>query len=145
ALGVVFNVASRVLARDTGVTTAIAPDTQLPARARVRAATGIWAIVEADALDPLDRTVAVTIRPAAAADILDLRLLAHDLTTRERELVTLLLSGSDTRTVSEQLYLSPHTIQDHLKSIFEKTGARTRKELVATLVDASTRHGPTNG
>jgi DNA-binding CsgD family transcriptional regulator len=142
ALGVVFNVASRVLARDTVAARAGAPDAHLPARARVRAATGVWAIVEADALDPLDNTVAVTIRPAAAADILDLRLLAYDLTARERDIVALLLDGSDTRTLSERLYLSPHTIQDHLKSIFAKTGVRTRKELVATLADTSTSRAP---
>ncbi len=135
ALGVVFNVASRALARNTAAGPAVAPDAQLQARARVRAATGVWAIVEADMLDPLDRTVAVTIRPAAASDILDLRLLAHDLTVRERDVVTLLLAGRDTHAVSETLCLSPHTVQDHLKSIFEKTGVRTRKELVAKLVD----------
>jgi DNA-binding CsgD family transcriptional regulator len=132
ASGVVFNVASRVLARPTPAGTG-ARRTQLPARARVRSITGAWAVVEADALDPLDRTVAVTIRPAAASEILDLRFLALDLTARERELVSLLLDGSDTRTISERLFLSPHTVQDHLKSIFEKTGVRNRKELVATL------------
>lgn len=136
ASAVVFNVASRVLARPT------APDPQgthpqPPARARVRSVTGAWAVVEAEALDPLDRTVAVTIRPAAASEILDLRFLAYDLTARERQLASLVLGGSDTRAVSERLFLSPHTVQDHLKSIFEKTGVRTRKELVATLAGIS--------
>jgi DNA-binding CsgD family transcriptional regulator len=140
AFGVVFNVASRVLARPTAAGLGGHP-TRLPARARVRSMTGAWAVVEADALDPLERTVAVTIRPAAATEILDLRFHAYDLTVRERELVSLLLDGSDTRTVSERLFLSPHTVQDHLKSIFEKTGVRTRKELVAALAntDAPTR------
>jgi DNA-binding CsgD family transcriptional regulator len=133
AYGVVFNVASRVLARPTGSGHPDMRHTQLPARARVRSSTGAWAVVEADTLDPFDGTVAVTIRPAAASEILDLRFLALDLTARERELVSLLLDGSDTRTISERLFLSPHTVQDHLKSIFEKTGVRNRKELVATL------------
>jgi DNA-binding CsgD family transcriptional regulator len=136
AFGVVFNVASRVLAAPTAAGLG-GHHTQLPARARVRSMTGAWAVVEADVLDPMDRTVAVTIRPAAAAEILDLRFLAYDLTVRERELVSLLLGGSDTRTISERLFLSPHTVQDHLKSIFEKTGLRTRKELVATLASTN--------
>lgn len=127
AAAVVYNLAARVFARGA------AGRAQEPASARVRSITGSWAVVEADDLDPFEQTVAVTIRPAFAAEILDLRLLAFDLTAREREVVALLVDGNDTRTVSDRLFLSPHTIQDHLKSIFVKTGARTRKELVATL------------
>ncbi len=125
ALGVVFNVASRALAR--------AQTDERPARARVRSTGGSWAIVEAELLDASERTVAVTIRPAAAEDILDLRLLAHDLTVREREIVMVLLEGQDIRAAAAQLFLSPHTVNDHLKAIFGKVGVRTRKELMAAL------------
>jgi len=38
---------------------------------------------------------------------------------------------SDTAALAEQMYLSAHTVQDHLKSIFAKTGARSRRELLA--------------
>jgi DNA-binding CsgD family transcriptional regulator len=127
ASAVVYNVAARVLARSA------AGRPLEPTRVRVRALTGGWAVVEADNLDPLEQTVAVTIRPASAPEVLDLRTLAFDLTAREREVVSLLLDGNDTRAVAEQLFLSPHTVQDHLKSIFAKTGMRSRKELVAAL------------
>ena len=132
-MAVVYNVASRALARST---TGGGPHTVgggSPARVRVRSAAGAWAIVEADHLDPLEGTVAVTIRPAAAHDVLDLRLLAYDLTAREREITTALLDGGDTRAVSQRLFLSPHTVNDHLKAIFAKVGVRTRKELTAML------------
>ncbi len=130
AMAVVYNVASRALARSATGGGDHAGD---PARVRVRSATGAWAIVEADRLDPLEGTVAVTIRPAAAQDVLDLRLLAYDLTARERQVVMALLDGSDTRAVSQRLFLSPHTVNDHLKAIFAKVGVRTRKELTAML------------
>lgn len=133
AMAPVYNVASRVFAISSTPAPISTRGDDLPARARVRAATGAWAIIEADRLDPLERTVAVTIRPAAAQDILDLRLIAYDLTARQRELVNALLDGSDTKTVSQQLVLSPHTVNDHLKAIFDKVGVRTRKELVAAL------------
>lgn len=128
AYAVVYNVASRVLARRGGYVPYGA------ARVRVRTAAGAWALIEGEQLDGAgDGTVAVTIRPAAPDEILDLRFLAHDLTARERQLVTLLLEGLDTRAITERLYLSPHTVQDHLKSVFAKVGVRTRKELIASL------------
>ncbi|HWD64180.1 MAG TPA: helix-turn-helix transcriptional regulator [Solirubrobacteraceae bacterium] len=132
AMAPIYNVASRVFALAT--TSSVSRGQGLPARARVRAATGDWGIIEADRLDPLERTVAVTIRPAAAHDVLDLRLIGYDLTVRQRELVNALLDGSDTRRVSERLFVSPHTVNDHLKAIFDKVGVRTRKELIAMLV-----------
>ena len=49
---------------------------------------------------------------------------------RETELLDLLVAGADTKAVAEVLHLSHHTVQDHLKSIFAKTGARTRRVLV---------------
>jgi DNA-binding NarL/FixJ family response regulator len=44
-----------------------------------------------------------------------------------------MLRGATTIQAAQRLQISPHTITDHLKSIFEKTGARTPGELSATL------------
>ena len=68
----------------------------------------------------------VTIEEASASERLELFGRAFGLTAREYELTGLLATGCDTRTMARRMSLSEHTIQDHLKSIFAKTGAHDR-------------------
>ena len=44
-----------------------------------------------------------------------------------------MLLGADTAAIGAGLFLSPWTVQDHLKSIFAKVAVRSRGELVARL------------
>jgi DNA-binding CsgD family transcriptional regulator len=39
-----------------------------------------------------------------------------------------------TAEVADEIYISTDTVQDHLKSVFAKTGTGSRAELVATLM-----------
>ena len=122
----VYNVAAQLLAAEEGID-------GHPAVARTHLAGGFWLTLRAARLSssqqppaPGGATIAVTIEEASAAERLDLFSRAFGLTARERELLSLLATGSDTRAMARQMSLSEHTVQDHLKSIFTKTGARDR-------------------
>lgn len=118
-----YNVAAQLLAREQGVD-------EHDAVARVHLSEGFWVTLRASRVSPGD-TIAVTIEPTAADDRLDVFARATGLSDRERELLRHLARGADTRETAAHMFVSPLTVQDHLKSIFAKTGTRNRRMLLS--------------
>jgi DNA-binding CsgD family transcriptional regulator len=75
--------------------------------------------------------VAIFIEPASGPHSATLRLEVHGVSAREREVATLLARGLTNAEIAAALVLSPHTVQDHIKSLYEKIGVTSRQELVA--------------
>jgi DNA-binding CsgD family transcriptional regulator len=106
---------------------------ELPSAA-VKTPAGSWLVLHGGLLGDLrSGEVAVFIQRAHPTLVAPLMLRAYGLTPREQEVAQLVLRGATTAQAAQRLAISPHTIGDHLKSVFEKTGARTRGELSATL------------
>ena len=127
----VYNVAAQLLAAEEGID-------DHPAFARTHLADGFWLTIRAARL-AADETTAhgghaalvVTIEETSGADRRDVFSRAFGFTPRESELLNLLATGSDTRAMARLMSLSELTVQDHLKSIFAKTGARDRVALLS--------------
>jgi len=104
------------------------------ALARVLSRAGRWMVLHGAALIASGaRRVAVIIEPAHPARISPLLMSAYGLTEREQEVTRLILQGHATAAIAGRLAVSPHTVQQHLKGIFDKTGVRSRRELVGTV------------
>ena len=63
----------------------------------------------------------------------ELRINGYGLTQRERQVINLLKRGLSNNEIADMLVVSVHTIKDHLKNIFHKTGANNRTDLVCRL------------
>jgi DNA-binding CsgD family transcriptional regulator len=102
---------------------------QLP-RLRMRTPAGRWVVLHGSWL-PTDEgdAVAVIIEEASSADLAPILMMAYGLTDQER-----VVTGLSTREIAGTLHITANTVQDHLKSIFEKTGVRSRRELSAALL-----------
>lgn len=57
------------------------------------------------------------------------------LTAREREILQLIAHGQSTQRIADQLYLSPHTVQTHRKSIIKKLNIKSPTEFVIYAMD----------
>lgn len=121
-----YNVAAQLLAVEAGV------DDHSPS-SRVHLGDGVWLTLRAARLGQagVGDDIAVTIERTSPAERLELFSRACGLTTRESELLAYLATGADTRQTAENMFLSEHTVQDHLKAIFAKTSAPNRRVLLA--------------
>jgi DNA-binding CsgD family transcriptional regulator len=126
-----YNVGAQLLSVEAGID-------DHPPSARVHLAAGVWLTLRAARMGtgaPSDeQDIAVTIEATAPAERLALFGRACALSARELELVGHLSIGSDTRRIAQRMFLSENTVQDHLKSIFVKTGTSNRRTLLARAV-----------
>lgn len=99
--------------------------------ARVMTRSGEWLVLHGmNLVSTQGRRVAVIAERATGARITPLLMSAYGLTDREQDVTRLVLKGSSTTEIAAQLFVSPHTVQEHLKSVFEKTGVRSRRDLI---------------
>jgi DNA-binding CsgD family transcriptional regulator len=98
---------------------------------RVLSLSGTWVVLHGACLvSGSARRVAVIVEPAHPARIAPLLMSVYGLTEREQDVTRLVLQGNSTAEIAERLAVSAHTVQQHLKSVFDKTGVRSRRDLV---------------
>lgn len=85
----------------------------------------IRAVVRGEVRVPpaLIENIAPYLRPRPAS-------LGSDLTSREREVLTLLATGRSTNQMVDEMFLSIHTVRNHVRNILAKLQSNTRLEAV---------------
>ena len=113
-----------------------ARDEQSVPSLRARARSGRWLTLYGSLSEATpERRVetVIIIEPTKPEELLPFSMTAYGLSPREEELVKLVVRGLSTRRISRTLFISEHTVQNHLRSVFEKVGVRSRGELVKRL------------
>jgi DNA-binding CsgD family transcriptional regulator len=109
------------------------------ARARVQTPTGTWLMVRGTTVAGGGAAhTAISLEPAGPHDLAPLVAHAYGLTERERAVTQLIAQGLATDAIAARLHVSPWTVQDHLKSVFDKVGVTSRGMLVARVFLSST-------
>jgi DNA-binding CsgD family transcriptional regulator len=123
-----YNVAAQLLALEAGVD-------EHPPWARVHLRDGLWVTLRAARIEETSggvaATIAVSIELTRPTERAELYARVVGLSVRESELLHHLIGGHDTRAIARRMFVSEHTVQDHLKSVFAKTGVNTRRQLIA--------------
>jgi ATP/maltotriose-dependent transcriptional regulator MalT len=52
------------------------------------------------------------------------------LTAREKEILELLIKGSSNKQIESDLFISSHTVKNHIYNIYQKLGVKSRGQLM---------------
>jgi DNA-binding CsgD family transcriptional regulator len=97
--------------------------------ARIRTRSGRWLSLAACPLG--GGRVAVVLQPATTDQLLPALAAWHEFTPRQLDVLRLLLQAHPIKQIARRLGLSPHTVEDHLKILYRKTGTNSQQELLA--------------
>jgi DNA-binding CsgD family transcriptional regulator len=123
----VFAVAARARASVSGAS-------ERSARCRTLTRSGRWLVLHGSQIaGRTDGRIAVIIEPAHHGELAAVIMRAYGLSAREREVTQLVLRGQSTAQIAATLQLSPYTVQDYLKTIFDKVGVHSRRQLIGLI------------
>ena len=66
------------------------------------------------------------------------------LSARERDIIHMILKGKSNKEIEQELFISPHTVKNHVYHIFQKAGIKSRGQLVSLILQKSSGPGDRN-
>ncbi|MGQ4361211.1 helix-turn-helix transcriptional regulator [Streptomyces sp. SAS_272] len=93
-----------------------------------------WIVLRAQQFDESSPAgVAVTIQSASSDVLLPAAAVLYGITSREQTVIRRALDGLAAKQIAHCLNISLHTVNDHFKAIYRKTGVNSREELISSL------------
>lgn len=105
--------------------------------------TGLWTILKVE-LSPAPQEVESDHGQMDRDALVGRFVEKHGLTSRENDVLMLILSGRSVKKMAEELFLSEHTIVSHVRHIYKKADCHSRQELIDKVLsgdDLSSRSG----
>ena len=99
--------------------------------ARIRTRSGRWLCLAACPLG--GGRVAVVLQPATTDQLVPALAAWYGFTPRQLDVLRFLVQAHSIKQIARRLELSPHTVEDHLKTLYRKTGTNSQQELIAAL------------
>jgi len=84
---------------------------------------------------PMGLFVGVLLERPPGGEVFDRAARAFKLSPRELETLSLLMPGATLDEVAGRMHISSSTVQDHIKSLLDKTGSRNRTELISKILN----------
>ncbi len=84
---------------------------------------------------PMGLFVGVLLERPPGGEVFGKAARAYKLSPRELETLALLMPGATLSEVADRMQISSSTVQDHIRSMLDKTGSRNRTELIAKILD----------
>jgi DNA-binding CsgD family transcriptional regulator len=104
---------------------------------RLRSRDGQWLTLHASRLTgAVGGHTAVVLEAARPVEVASVHLDVLGLTPAQTRVAALVLQGRSTHQIVTELHISSHTVQEHLRVVFDRLGVASRRELVATLLGA---------
>ena len=128
--GEAYMIATLARAHAGGHPTAPTPAT------RLRGRSGRWLTMRGDCTltsDGEPAGIVLIIGPSRPTEILPMLVASYGLTRREQEVLGEMSNGQSAGEIATGLFISEHTVRDHIKSILAKTDTGSRGELMSLL------------
>lgn len=62
-------------------------------------------------------------------------LLPYNISEREKEIIEMIIHGKSNKEIEQNLFISSHTVKNHIYNIFQKTGVKSRNQLICLILN----------